>query len=346
VNSLRVVGLFAGIGGIEQGLHQAGHRTKMLCEIDEGGRRVLAARFRGVDIVPDIRLLPALPAADVVTAGFPCQDLSQAGRTAGIEGKQSGLVNEVFRLIEKAPIRWLLLENVRFMLQLDNGEAMRFLTGKLEELGFSWAYRTVDTQGFGLPQRRQRVLLLASRTEDPRGVLLVDDSTPFPASAAPSNAPCGFYWTEGTRGLGWAIDGVPTLKGGSSVGIPSPPGIWMRHTDGSIAHPEIRDAERLQGFDADWTLPAVVGGSPKKGVRWKLVGNAVSVPVARWVGECLRHPRQYDATGDTPLGKSPSWPGAAWGGSGEAFAADLSMWPVAAEYQHEAMTCSVVLRPS
>ena len=172
---LRVAGLFAGIGGIERGLHLAGHATELLCEIDEPARTVLAHHFPNVTVASDIRDLNLLPPVDLVTAGFPCQDLSQAGKTAGIVGTQSGLVGEVFRLIEHADVRWLLLENVPFMLQLDRGKAMRFLTAKLEELGFAWAYRKVDARSFGIPQRRQRVLLLASRTEDPREVLLVGE---------------------------------------------------------------------------------------------------------------------------------------------------------------------------
>jgi DNA (cytosine-5)-methyltransferase 1 len=329
---LRVAGLFAGIGGIEHGLHLAGHETELLCEIDESARAVLAHHFPNVTIVSDIRDLNSVPPVDLVTAGFPCQDLSQAGKTAGIGGTQSGLVGEVFRLIEPTDIRWLLLENVPFMLQLDKGKAMRFLTMKLEELGFAWAYRTVDARNFGIPQRRQRVMLLASRTDDPRDVLLMGEGTPPLASS--EDCPCGFYWTEGTRGLGWAVDAVPTLKGGSTIGIPSPPAIWMRHAGGMIVQPEIRDAERLQGFPADWTLPAVRCGKAKKGARWKLVGNAVAVPLAQWVGERLKSPRPYDGTGDRELHDDDPWPDAAWGNAGQHFAAPLSMWPVTTPYQH------------
>jgi DNA (cytosine-5)-methyltransferase 1 len=75
---------------------------------------------------------------------------------------------------------------------------------------------------------------------------------------------------------------VPTLKGGSGLGIPSPPAIWM--PDGHFVLPDIRDAERLQGFPAGWTEAALTGHS-KEGARWKLVGNAVSVPVSRWLGD-------------------------------------------------------------
>ena len=99
------------------------------------------------------------------------------------------------------------------MLQLDRGRGMRFLVDELESRGFAWAYRVVDTIAFGLPQRRRRVILLASRTDDPRKVLFADDAMPADATFS-EDVWCGFYWTEGLRGLGWAIDAVPTLKGG------------------------------------------------------------------------------------------------------------------------------------
>jgi DNA (cytosine-5)-methyltransferase 1 len=328
VEKLRVTGLFAGIGGIEQGFHQAGHRSELLCEIEPGAKRVLEDRFKDTPIVEDVRDLEALPRCDLVAAGFPCQDLSQAGRTAGITGERSGLVGEVFRLVADpatAP-KWLLLENVPFMLQLERGQAMRFLTSYLSKMGYRWAYRVVDSRAFGVPQRRRRVVLLASRTEDPRRVLFPEETTPWVEEREPDGRACGFYWTEGVRGLGWAVDAVPTLKGGSTIGIPSQPAIWL--SDGSIVTPDIRDAERMQGFDADWTIAAQPEQPSRKGPRWKLVGNAVTVPMAEWLGRALATPRDFPELEETEILEGMRWTDAAWGERGRAWKVDRSAFPI------------------
>ena len=324
--SLKVAGLFAGIGGIELGLEQAGHNTTLLCEVHPGAMRVLSAHFPDPELHSDIRKLDELPPVDLVTAGFPCQDLSQAGRTAGINGTQSSLVQEIFRILDKAerPPRWLMLENVSFMLSLDRGSAMNWLVQQLEDRGFSWAYRVVDSRAFGLPQRRQRVLLLASQEMDPRPALLNQDAPPDEPTDHDGKYACGFYWTEGLRGLGWAVDAIPTLKGGSTIGIPSPPAIWRPGSD-RISTPDLRDAERLQGFESDWTAPADEAG--ERTDRWKLVGNAVSVPVARWLGRRIQTDEVYVDRGGSQLASGARWPKAAWGKAGSRKLVDVSMWP-------------------
>ncbi|WP_019931870.1 DNA cytosine methyltransferase [Nocardia sp. BMG111209] len=327
-----MVGLFAGIGGLELGLSAHGWHTELLCEIDPGAQAVLAAHFPDVERHADVTRLRALPAGtDLVAAGFPCQDLSQAGRTAGITGSRSGLVDEVFRLVRRrrGP-RWLLIENVPFMLQLDRGAAMRHITTALEELGYTWAYRVVDARAFGLPQRRQRVLMLASRTEDPRPVLFGAEAGPR-TIGDPATDPCGFYWTEGVRGLGWAVNAVPTLKGGSGLGIASPPAV--RLPSGEIVTPGLTDAERLQGFSRDWTAPAVNAPGVRSGHRWKLVGNAVSVRMATWVGSRLAGPLPDEPLPDELPLIGPRWPTAAWGRAGCVHRVPVSTWPVHEPYE-------------
>ncbi|MCY2966394.1 MAG: DNA (cytosine-5-)-methyltransferase [Planctomycetota bacterium] len=300
---LQTVGLFAGIGGIEAGLARHGHQAILLSEIDPIASVVLRGRFAQSKIIGDVRDLKCLPDCDLVAAGFPCQDLSQCGKTQGITGHRSSLVKEVFRLVESAKNRpsWLMLENVPFMLQLDSGSAMEFITSEVTRLGYRWAYRTVNALSFGLPQRRMRVVFIASRDADPSEVLFADNAAERSAAENPKGY--GFYWTEGSKGLGWAIDSVPTLKGGSAVGIPSPPALWIP-ADRQIVTIDIRDAERLQGFRADWTkLP-----DEKRGGRWKLVGNAVCVKVAAWIGKRLARPGTVVCKKGKQLVKGKSWP--------------------------------------
>lgn len=279
------VSLFSGIGGFELGFAYAGVATSLVCDKDPVARAVLADRFPNATMIGDIADLAALPDCHYLVGGWPCQDLSQAGRMAGMGGNQSGLVSHVFRLIDgtaRKP-RVILLENVAFALSLKGGEAVRQVTEKLAERGYRWAYRVLDSREFGLPHRRRRVFICGMLDGDPSAVLFAGldrDSAPTPA---PNDV--GFYWTEGNRGVGWTPDAIPPLKGGSGLHIPSPPAIWNVEA-GHFTVPGIEDAERLHGFTAGWTSAA---HGPKRGdrERWRLVGNAVSVPVTRWIAERL-----------------------------------------------------------
>ncbi|MHB8883961.1 MAG: DNA cytosine methyltransferase [Methylovirgula sp.] len=305
---MKVVGLFAGIGGFEAGLAVAGHEPLLLSEIWEPARAVLSAHFRDVPCEPDVTKLRGVPEdTELVVGGFPCQDLSQAGLTAGIDGARSGLVGHVFRLLDQRRVPWVVLENVSFMLHLGKGKALRTLVEGFEERGYRWAYRIVNSLAF-LPQRRERVIFVATTTDvDPGGVLFADDIDPPKPKTDLSTHAHGFYWTEGVRGLGWAADAVPTLKNGSTIGIASPPAVLL--PSGAVITPDIRDAERLQGFESDWTAAAESVG--RKSLRWALVGNAVTVPVAAWVGSRLAIPAVYDLDRDRELPEDGRWPKAA-----------------------------------
>jgi DNA (cytosine-5)-methyltransferase 1 len=322
---LEVVGLFAGIGGLELGIAASGHHTALLVENDPVAIHVLQRRFPDTKLEADVRDLVALPAkTDVVVAGFPCQDLSSVGGKVGIGGAQSSLIGEVFRLLQNSDVPWVVLENVPFLMSLGQGAALDVITTALTELGYRWAYRVVDSNAFGLPQRRNRWYLVASRAGDPHDVLLADEcDKPKPAATYPDVA-CGFYWTEGMRSFGWAVDAVPPIKCGSSVGVASPPAI--RLPSGTYVTPDLRDTERLQGFPPDWTAPAEEVA--KRGQRWRMVGNAVSVPVATWIGERLAKPGRYAGADDQPWAGA-KWPlRAAWADlDGVVHAADVGPWP-------------------
>ena len=323
-HELATFSLFSGIAGIELGLSAAGAASAIsVCERWEPARAVLRAHFPDIPIDDDVTTLVNLHGAQLVTAGFPCTDLSQAGLTRGLEGLHSGLVLTVLKLIQQDRPDWVLLENVPNMLHLGRGHAMARIVEELEAAGYQWAYRVLDSRFTGLAQRRRRVILLASRDQDPAPLLLSEDAGP--PEPGPQATAFGFSWTEGNRGLGWAEGAVPTLKGGTTVRVPSPPGVWLPLADAGhqIVRPSIEAAEVLQGFEPGWTAAA-----PERD-RWKLVGNAVSTRVAEWVGQQLvrRDSPVAAVWSEELLPDDAPWPVAARGGDGKRWRAMVSEFP-------------------
>jgi len=309
VNKMRVAGLFSGIGGFELAFSQAGLETALLCELDPAASAVLKRHFPDVDLYGDVSDVPAIPGnVDILTAGFPCQNLSMAGNKSGIAGSKSGVVERMFDLIGRSHVPTVVIENVYFMLQLDRGNAMRWLVEQFELHEYKWAYRVLNTIGFGLPQRRRRVFMVASKSIDPRGVLFADE-TPSASIVRPDlQKPLGFYWTEGRSGVGFLADGIPPLKVGSALGIPSAPAVLF--PDGEVLMPSLSACERLQGFPSGWTT--ATSANTKRNAEWRMVGNAVSVPVARWAAERIKTPGAVLDFVESPIVDGRKWPDAAW----------------------------------
>lgn len=321
-----LISLFSGIGGFEKGFNKQGFETLLSCEIEDKAQQVMRKRFRGLQIKDDVAQLKSLPRAKVLTAGFPCQNLSLVGNNSGIEGRDTKIVHDLFRLIYKTPtLDWIVLENVPFMLWQKKGEAIEYITRKLTEFGLNWAYRVVDVRAFGLPQRRRRVIIVASKKHDPRYVLFSDHVSEPSWILDDGAVPAGFSWTEGRYGVGWAPNCVPTIRGGSRVGVPSPPAIWFRDS-GLVGTPTITDAERLQGFPADWTKLSN-DAAKRDSFRWKLVGNAIPVPLASWIAKRIKEPKQFDIKDIERKWQERVWPNAAYNLGDEIRRVEISEFP-------------------
>jgi DNA (cytosine-5)-methyltransferase 1 len=304
---MQTVGLFAGSGSLEAGLERGGHACSLLCEISDPARRVLKSRFPGVPIERDVSTMRALPRVDLVSAGFPCQDVSLSGPKEGFDGARSGLVREIFRLVDASPVPTILLENVANIVRLHGGRWVEILARAFEDRGYRWAYRIVDARA-ALPQRRERFFMLASRVVDPAEILFADDAAEPAAPFALGRHAAGFYWTRGASGLGWAPHCTPPIQGGSAKGIPSGPAVLL--PDGRVVRIGIADAERLQGMRPGATEPAGTDGA-----RWRIVGNAVAMPIAEWLGERLSSHGPLPQLRETPLADGARvWPKAARGG--------------------------------
>lgn len=169
------IGLFAGAGGLELGLRIAVKNLVSVCyvERDAYAASILVARMedKTLDSAPiwdDITTFDGKPwrgQVDLVSGGFPCQDLSVAGKRAGIDGERSGLWAEFSRVIGEVRPRYVFVENVPGLLA---NEAMRRVLGDLSALGFNAEWECVRASDVGAPHRRERVFILAmddSRSE-------------------------------------------------------------------------------------------------------------------------------------------------------------------------------------
>lgn len=160
---MRVLDLFSGIGGFSLGLERAGMRTVAFCEIDEYAQAVLKKHWPTVPIFGDIRELSAqhLTAVgigvDVICGGFPCQDISLAGKGEGIEGARSGLWSEYARIIGEVRPRYVIVENVAALL----ARGFHKVLGDLSSLGYDAEWHCIPASAVGAPHRRDRLWLVA-----------------------------------------------------------------------------------------------------------------------------------------------------------------------------------------
>ena len=174
--SLTYLSCFSGIGGADLGFDRAGMRCVGQIEIDPYARRVLDTHWPEVPKHDDIRTAVAWATdlglagrVDVVVGGAPCQDLSVAGKRAGLAGERSRLVLDMVALAEAVKARWIVYENVPGLLTSNQGRDLGYLIAVLADAGYPHIeWRVVDSQHFGVPQRRRRIFLVAS-TASPRG---------------------------------------------------------------------------------------------------------------------------------------------------------------------------------
>jgi len=165
---VRHASFFSGVGGLDLGFERAGIKTVSVCEIDPYASSVLAERFPEAPNLGSITEINAddIPEADIWSGGFPCQDLSVAGKRAGFAGKRSSLAFTFLDLVERRRPRWIVLENVPGLFSSNNGADFGRLLYEMEQLWYSVAWRTLDARYFGVPQRRRRVFIVASLERD------------------------------------------------------------------------------------------------------------------------------------------------------------------------------------
>ena len=233
---------------------------------------------------------------DVLSGGFPCQDISMAGKRRGLDGDRSGLWFEFARLITECSPRWVLIENVPGLLSSNRGRDLGTILGFLGEHGFRWSFRVLDAQWFGVAQRRRRLFIVASSgAGSPSEVLLESAScSRDPVEVSELGKVVAGATEERSRGSrrpgGGEEDGLICFSAAEGFSIDSS---WQREmsttltTGGdrqAITQPTLRrlmpvEFERLQGFPDGWCSDI-----SSESHAFKQMGNAVCVNVAEWIG--------------------------------------------------------------
>lgn len=221
---------------------------------------------------------------DVLVGGTPCQSFSIAGLRGGLGDDRGNLALTYMRMVDRLRPRWTVWENVPGVLSSSGGRDFGSIVGALAELGYSCAWRVLDAQNFGVPQRRRRVFLVGCSSRnwrDPTSVLFESGCGGRDFEA------CRQARQEDTSGFGvvFAASVAPAI---TSSGPPySRTGNQRVECEALVVQSAVRrltpvEAERLQGFP-DWytDFKKKTPDAP----RYKALGNSMAVPVMRWIGE-------------------------------------------------------------
>lgn len=154
---------FCGIGGFHLGITQAhpDWECSGACDIDKHAKQIYSKHFPEVKLDDDIRKMDGLPAGtEMFCGGFPCQSFSIAGKRGGFNDTRGTLFFEIARLLKSSKPKWVFLENVKGLLNHDEGRTFSTILNTLGELGYWWEYQVLNSKNFGVPQNRERVFIV------------------------------------------------------------------------------------------------------------------------------------------------------------------------------------------
>lgn len=288
---MRVLDLFAGIGGFTLGLERAGFETVAFCEIEPYAQKVLNKNWPGVKLYDDVRGITAERLAadgigvDVITGGFPCQDISVAGKGAGIEGERSGLWSECARLIGELRPRYAIFENVTNLLNGERGDWFKRVLGDISALGYDAEWHCIPASSIGAHHRRDRVWIVAYSNSDDgwRGDRTQSlgwesrlESRCSGEGQSVAEASEDVADTHQSRLQRWLQDGIAYQAGRKveSYGSTAECGTrWERYRDGYWA--------------TEPDVGRVANGVPSRSHRLKCLGNAVVPQIPELIGRAI-----------------------------------------------------------
>lgn len=314
---LKVLDLFSGIGGFSLGLERAGMETVAFCEIDKKARLVLNKHWPDVPVFEDVSTLTkdALDArgisVDVICGGFPCQDISLAGKGAGLEGERSGLWFQFHRLIKEIQPQYAIIENVSALRSRGLDQVLR----SLAEIGYDAEWHCIPASAVGAPHRRDRIWIVAhpssgereARTKEPRIL------RSLPQDGAINDYLGGRGATHSTNVAHPDEQGLQRGKWSGETTEKGEPGGYLAKCSKDVAYPTGQrpprpweseqpkhptplvtweTAQSQYGCFTDfWTVEPNVGrvanGVPNRVDRLKQLGNAVVPQIPELIGRAI-----------------------------------------------------------
>lgn len=270
--------LFAGIGGFDLGFERAGWRTEWQVEINDTARAVLADNFPLARRYQDVKAVTGevLGYVDCITAGFPCQDISQMGARRkggklGLRGERSGLFFEVIRLLREIRPKWVVLENVHGLLFSNDCEDIQVVIQSLAECGYVGCFRVLDSRYFGVPQARRRVFLVAGLGQYPPLEFLADAASVegLPISLGPLE--------ESRHEMAWAGNTITASNAASRISLGAEVLVCERGRRNKMA-----ERQRISARDG---IP--FGMDVANLIMRHAAGNAVVPQLAEWIARIL-----------------------------------------------------------
>lgn len=281
MTKLKVLDLFSGIGGFSLGLERTGgFKTVAFCEIEEFPRKVLAKHWPEVPQYEDVRELTGDIlkrdgiSVDVITGGFPCQDISVAGNTEGIgKGTRSGLYTEVIRLIGELRPRYVILENVANLLRGPSeqpGEWFGKILSDLAECGYDAEWENIPASALGAPHRRERIWIVGYPSELP-----CDERQPFGKLSKKGSS----LWESGGTSFN---DNVADTNSKRQQILSSH---QAAHREGQAGN--ALDVCERSKWSVEPSVGRVANGVPDRVDRLKGLGNAVVPQIPELIGNAI-----------------------------------------------------------
>lgn len=270
---MRHIDLFCGIGSFSIAFRELGWDCVLACDICPEARETYRRNF-GMEPLGDIRDIHEIPRADIITAGFPCQAFSYAGKRRGFEDERGDMFAEIMRFVRGSTPRFVILENVPGLLTHDEGRSFLRVRRDLEAEGYTVKHQVLLCSDYGIPQMRRRLIVTACL----RGSDAIDlDMT---RTRAPDLG--NFLQQPLTKGVAYTV-----RCGGRRSPVDSRHNWDGYYTkSGGVYRLTLRDAHQLQGIPDDFVLAG------NKTSQWKMLGNTIPTPFTRAVGAgilaCLR----------------------------------------------------------